>query len=283
MTVLAPPPRPPRTDDPHEFDAPEALIEEARQRARRRRQGYAAAALLVAAAAAVALLGFHNGGGGAQKPKPAPPVPSSVSRVARGGQLTILGVDPGAHASGYPGWYELSTVVRGRLHPFIRCPDRAEWCGEVMSVAWSRDGARLAFSVTSFGGPAAFNGLHIVDLRTGQDRWPLTTWGSCRPGVVAGRLKARLRFGRLDLRHGRRKLPGAAHRDRQQRVGLLAVVVSPGNPPGVCRAARSPLVHLPHRPGRFAPPALGQRGVSAGMVSRRHERSPTARAAVASS
>jgi hypothetical protein len=175
VTVLAPPPRPPRTDDPHELDALEALIEEARRRARRRRQGYAAAALLVAAVTAVAFLGFHNGGGGARKPKPAPRVHVSVSQVARAGQLTILGIDPAAHASGYPGWYELSTVVRGRLHPFIRCPDRAEWCGEVVSVAWSRDGARVAFSVTSLGGTAAFNGLHIVDRRTGQDRWPLPT------------------------------------------------------------------------------------------------------------
>ena len=53
MTVTAPPrpPRPPRQPDPVERPDPEALIEEARQRARRRRRAYAAAA------AALALLG----------------------------------------------------------------------------------------------------------------------------------------------------------------------------------------------------------------------------------
>jgi Tol biopolymer transport system component len=71
------------------------------------------------------------------------------------------------------GWYELSTVVRGRLHPFIRCPYRAEWCGDILSLAWARDGTRIAFSVTSYGGTAEFNGLHIVTLKTRQDFWTL--------------------------------------------------------------------------------------------------------------
>jgi Tol biopolymer transport system component len=45
----------------------------------------------------------------------------------------------------------------------------------VLSVAWPRDGTRLAFSVTSLGGTAQFNGVHIVSLRNGQDRWQLTS------------------------------------------------------------------------------------------------------------
>jgi Tol biopolymer transport system component len=81
-----------------------------------------------------------------------------------------------------PGWYELSTVVRGRLHPFIRCEYHAEWCGDILSLAWSRDGTRLAFSVTSYGGTAEFNGLHIVTLKTRRDFWtpapvPAGDWG----------------------------------------------------------------------------------------------------------
>jgi Tol biopolymer transport system component len=181
MSVTAPPEAPRRVvvEEPPDVDAQEALIEEARRRARRRRQAYAAAALL--AAGTVAFLSFHHGGGGAGKPAAdsEPPnaaisrVASSLSPMARGGQLTILGPPgPGASPSG---WYELSTLARGRLHPFIRCPYRAGWCGEVLSVAWSPDGTRLAFSVTSLGGTARFNGVHIVYLRTGQDRWQLTS------------------------------------------------------------------------------------------------------------
>jgi Tol biopolymer transport system component len=61
------------------------------------------------------------------------------------------------------------------VHPFIRCPYHAGWCGDVLSLAWARDGTRLAFSVTSYGGTARFNGLHIVSLRTRQDFWTLVS------------------------------------------------------------------------------------------------------------
>jgi Tol biopolymer transport system component len=179
VTVTAPPeaPRTAGIQDPP-VDAQAALIEEARRRARRRRQAYAAAALLAAAAGTVAFLSFHHGGGGAGEPAADSDSPnkaiSRVSPVARGGQLTIL-APHGPGVASPSGWYDLSTLVRGRLHRFIRCPYRAEWCGEMLSVAWPRDGKRLAFSVTSLGGPALFNGVHIVSLRTGQDRWHLTS------------------------------------------------------------------------------------------------------------
>ncbi len=69
------------------------------------------------------------------------------------------------------GWYGLSAVdARGGLHTLVRCPHRARWCGDLESIAWSPDGRRLAFGVTSFGGPARFDGLHVVDLLTGRDR-----------------------------------------------------------------------------------------------------------------
>jgi len=178
MTVAVPP-RPPELDDSPAREALEALIEEARKRARRRRQAYAASSLLAAAAGVATFLSFHHGGGDTGKPAAdsgspnvaIPRVASSVSPVARSGQLTILARRPGVSSSG---WYAFYTLARGRLHPFIRCPGRAEWCGEVMSVAWSRDGTRLAFSVTSLGGTPRFNGVHIVDLKTGLDRWQPT-------------------------------------------------------------------------------------------------------------
>jgi TolB protein len=85
---------------------------------------------------------------------------------------------PTDNGPGKPGWYDLSTVVRGRLHPFIRCEHKADWCGDVLSVAWARDGTRIAFSVTSVGGTAEFNGIHIVTLRTRQEFWTQLLWGS---------------------------------------------------------------------------------------------------------
>jgi Tol biopolymer transport system component len=93
----------------------------------------------------------------------------------------MIGV-PSHDGQGPPGWYDLSTVVRGRLHPFIRCEYHAEWCGDILSLAWARDGTRIAFSVTSYGGTAEFNGLHIVTMRTRRDFWtlapvPVGDWG----------------------------------------------------------------------------------------------------------
>jgi WD40 repeat protein len=175
MTVTAPP-QPPRRSAPDDL---EALIEEARRRARRRRLWYAAAALLAAAGLAAVFGRGH--GDGAQRPTARGESPASdgqtivrtrIAPVARPGQLTMIGA-PSNNGNGAPGWYEFSTVVNGRLHPFIRCPYHAEWCGDVLSLAWARDGTRIAFSVTSYGGTAKFNGLHIVTVRTRQDFWTL--------------------------------------------------------------------------------------------------------------
>ena len=183
MTVTAPP-RPPRRSAPDDL---EALIEEARKRARRRRLGYAAAALL-AAAGSFAVFGRGHGGGG-DRPAARGESPVSgghggvatrIAPIARPGQLTMIGV-PSHNGQGRPGWYDLSTVVKGRLHPFIRCEHRADWCGDVLSVAWARDGTRIAYSVTSVGGTAEFNGVHIVTLRTQRDFWTLLPSGDFGP------------------------------------------------------------------------------------------------------
>ncbi len=186
MTVTAPP-RPPR---PSAASDPEALIEEARRRARRRRLWYAAAALLAAAGLAAVFGRGH--GHGAQRPTARGESPASdgqtvvrtrIAPIARPGQLTIIGV-PSHNGEGPPGWYDLSTVVRGRLHPFIRCEHNAGWCGDILSVAWARDGTRLAFSVTSVGGTAEFNGLHIVTLKTQRDFWTLVPGGDWGPNSL---------------------------------------------------------------------------------------------------
>jgi len=183
MTVTAPP----RAPRPSAHEDPEALIEEARRRARRRRLWYTVA-VLVAAAGSLAVFGPGHGGG-AQRPTARGGGPGSggqsgvttgIAPVARPGQLTMIGV-PSHNGQGTPGWYELSTVVRGRLHPFIRCEHKAGWCGEIASVAWARDGGRFAFSVTSLGGTAEFNGLHVVTLRTRRDFWTLVPSGDWGP------------------------------------------------------------------------------------------------------
>jgi hypothetical protein len=180
MTVTTPP-RPPHRSAPDDL---EALIEEARRRARRRRLWYAAAALL-AAAGSVAIFGWGHGGG-AHRPTARGESPVSrghagvatrIAPIARPGQLTMIG-GPSHNGQGPSGWYDLSTVVRGRLRPFIRCERDADWCGDVLSVAWARDGTRIAYSVTSVGGTAEFNGIHIVTLRTRRDFWTLLLWGS---------------------------------------------------------------------------------------------------------
>jgi hypothetical protein len=180
MTVTAPPQPPRRTAS----DDLEALIEEARRRARRRRLWCAAAALL-AAAGSVAVFGRGHGGGThpptARGESPVSGglsgVATRIAPIARPGQLTMIGL-PG---EGTPGWYDISTVVRGRLRPFIRCEHDAEWCGDVLSVAWARDGTRIAYSVTSVGGTAEFNGIHIVTLRTRRDFWSLFPSGDLGP------------------------------------------------------------------------------------------------------
>jgi TolB protein len=149
-----------------------AVIEEARQRARRRRARYVLLALLLAAAGAAAYSSFNHGdGGGAslartlQRIDVAPSAP-----LRRNGALTITDARVNANQQGPAGWYVISTVDKlGRLHKLVRCPKRVGWCGELVSIDWSPDGRRLAFTVTSFNLVNPYNGLHVVTLRTGRD------------------------------------------------------------------------------------------------------------------
>lgn len=165
MSTTLPPtlPRPPRVDSPEDL---EALIEEARRRARRRRRWYAASALLAAGAAASAFAGYHHGGGGGsvgarptgEQPNTDAGTGASVKAV-RNGALTILrGAD-------------ISTIgAGGHLKPLFRCSGD-QGCNELESIAWSPDGKRLAFGVTSLGAPyPVYNGLNIVDRRSGRVR-----------------------------------------------------------------------------------------------------------------
>jgi hypothetical protein len=89
----------------------------------------------------------------------------------KNGALTIMDVRANANDEGPAGWYGVSSVdAAGRLHTLVRCPQWVDWCGDPESIDWSPDGRRLAFGVTSFGGTPRYNGLHVVNLRTGRDR-----------------------------------------------------------------------------------------------------------------
>jgi hypothetical protein len=172
VSVVAPP-RPPGTDRRADEAALDALIEEARRRARRRRQRYGAAAVLAALGGALALAVVRSGGDPRSQPV-GPPTPTArpvTPDAVRNGPLTIAAVEAVGEQVGPSGWYGLSTIgPDGRLHTLVRCPDRARWCGEVESIDWSPDGRRLALSVSSVGLYNPYDGIRIIDLRTGQDR-----------------------------------------------------------------------------------------------------------------
>jgi dipeptidyl aminopeptidase/acylaminoacyl peptidase len=56
---------------------------------------------------------------------------------------------------------------QGRLRPVWRCP-REHGCGILNGVAWSRDGAWLAYERPQGGRERAGEGLYVVDLTTGR-------------------------------------------------------------------------------------------------------------------
>jgi DNA-binding beta-propeller fold protein YncE len=174
-------PQQPNFNEQEHFAALSALIEEARRHARRRRRRVAAVMLLAAAAVGAAIIGFR--GGGLSSPgKPlgavdaAPRVVEFAGSPLRpAGELTLLGVQFDFRGEGRAGWYGLSTVegagcVAGCLKPLVRCPRRVDWCGQVESLDWSRDGQRLALSVTSYGTANPYNGIHVIDVASGRDR-----------------------------------------------------------------------------------------------------------------
>ncbi len=78
------------------------------------------------------------------------------------GTLTLL-------AGGGNGAARIAAVEpNGRLRTVWECPHKM-FCGDLTSIAWSRDGHRVAFMLDEIGGLSAYVGLHIVDVRTGHD------------------------------------------------------------------------------------------------------------------
>ena len=169
-------------------ETPEALIEEAREHARRRRTR---TALWLAAALALvgAVFAFGDVGGGGHgirhAARPIPPHTAGsgpTARVsARNGALTIMTVRTSHQGEGPAGYYGISEIALGPrsagcgfvacgMRVFVRCPDNARWCGEPESIAWAPDGRHLALAVASFGRDNPYDGLHVIDTKTGADR-----------------------------------------------------------------------------------------------------------------
>ena len=131
------------------------------------------AAAIAVASAVIATLGAVKQGGGNAMPSARDRLPQiAVKRVdVANGPLTLNDMETVRSGEAQPGWYGISTLGSdGLLHPFIRCPDGVDWCGEIESVDWSPDGAWLAFGVSSVGVGNPYNGLHLFDPKTGEDR-----------------------------------------------------------------------------------------------------------------
>jgi hypothetical protein len=139
----------------------EAVIADARRRARQRRRRNALLALTAVVVVAVAAT--------LEIERPAQPRREPLGAVAgaplHNGPIAILA------GTGDPnrGWYGVSWIGFAALRPFIHCPHHAKWCGETESIAWTPRGDRLAISVTSFGLPNPYNGLHVIDMRSKAD------------------------------------------------------------------------------------------------------------------
>ena len=167
MSVSAPQ-RPPRSSDPPDRAELEALIEEARRRARRRRRRYLAAALLLGAGIGSAAVIFGGGGGPAALTSHAGP-PDSPGRAQAA--LRPLGVRNGplTVADGN-GMFSINS--RGARHDLFRCQESPgdRFCTIMESIAWSPRGDELLFSSTTISIPSRYNGMHVLDLRTGKTR-----------------------------------------------------------------------------------------------------------------
>jgi dipeptidyl aminopeptidase/acylaminoacyl peptidase len=161
MSIIAPPP-PATTERPSD---PEALIEETRRhtRRRRRRNGAVAAFLLGIAVVGIAA----HGRGGAPAPGTSTERPSGfhvagASQLMHNGPLTVI-----KQSQGHGGVYTVGRAGLGGL--LLRCHGAHAACLELEYIAWSPDGSKIALGVTSYGTPSSYDGLHVVDVKTGHD------------------------------------------------------------------------------------------------------------------
>lgn len=88
-------------------------------------------------------------------------------RYPQNGALTIMGAR--TYAAGY---YSISEIgADGRPHLFARSANRATGCcGWMTGIDWAPDGRHLALAVTTVSAVSIYNGIHVIDTKTGADR-----------------------------------------------------------------------------------------------------------------
>jgi hypothetical protein len=131
-------PHPPRSDEPTDAEALEALIKEARRRARRRRVLYGAIGLVAASAALFGYFGFDRGGGVTPPVNEPPPTPTPAGIFANvGGWIAFQNDYLKRPFSHYSIWAADPTRPNGP-NARIQLSDRP---GEPLN--WSSDGSKL--------------------------------------------------------------------------------------------------------------------------------------------
>jgi Tol biopolymer transport system component len=171
MSVSAPP-RPPRPDDParqDEFDAlVEALIKEARQRAQRRRRRYAAVAALIALLGANLFALTNRGGQTPHASLPLSPRPSLAAGTADAKIAFIAAKPYRRYAGGVAYANELIVLDADQGGRRLLAGD-----AELLGLAWSPDGRKLAFVSLRAGLPNVFvmnaDGSERRNLSHGHD------------------------------------------------------------------------------------------------------------------
>jgi WD40 repeat protein len=120
----------------------------------------------------------------------------SVRVSAKNGALAIMTVRAYQRGRGPAGYYGISQLALGPrgaacgfqacgLRVFVHCPGHARWCGEPESIAWAPDGRHFALAVTSFAAKNRYNGIHIIDTKTGADRQLTSCGGACGRNGIA--------------------------------------------------------------------------------------------------
>jgi Tol biopolymer transport system component len=88
---------------------------------------------------------------------------ATTSKQIRNGPLTVIN-----QSQGRGGVYTVGRAGLGKM--VVPCQYSQTTCLELEWIAWSPDGAKIALGANSYGGESHYDGLHVIDLTTGNDR-----------------------------------------------------------------------------------------------------------------
>ena len=88
--------------------------------------------------------------------------PAQRASPAIGGEITLIRTPMNLAA-----WID-GVASHGRTRTIWRCPGH-DFCGDLVSEAWSRDGRYLAISLAWLGSQTPYVGLHVIDTKTRRD------------------------------------------------------------------------------------------------------------------